>query len=223
MPRVNRFRRKARRSRSGFSEHKRSGSRRSALSISRPMRKNSTGYLKIKQKVAQQLAVPVSSAELGTAFTFKLSDLLQATEFVRLFDSYRINGVKMTAAPLTNSDLTINPSYKIMTAIDLDDDNTPTVPEMLQRSNVKIRTVTSGGNNPQVFQTFCQPRYLTQIYETPTSTGYGQGARKQWLDCADPTIPHYGIKVVFDTDPNLNYEVIWQFYFTYYVEFKSLR
>lgn len=211
------------------SRRNRSGSRfsrtrsRSALQISRPMRMNATGYLKIKQKVAQQLAVPVSSAELGTAFTFKLSDLLQVTEFVRLFDSYRINGVKMTAVPLTNSDITINPSYKIMTAIDLDDDVTPTVPEMLQRANVKIRTVTSGGNNPQVFSTFCRPRYLTQIYETPTSTGYGQGARKQWLDCADPTIPHYGIKVVFDTDPNLNYEVIWQFYFTYYVEFKSLR
>jgi len=222
MPRVNRFKRSRSRRRGGKSKYGRPRSR-SSLAISRPMRMNATGYLKIKQKVAQQLAVPVSSAELGTAFTFKLSDLLQATEFVRLFDSYRINGVKMTAAPLTNSDITINPSYKIMTAIDLDDDVTPTVPEMLQRSNVKIRTVTSGGNNPQVFSTFVRPRYLTQIYETPTSTGYGQGARKQWLDCADPTIPHYGLKVVFDTDPNLNYEVIWQFYFTYYVEFKSLR
>lgn len=183
-----------------------------------------TGYLKTKQKVSQQIAVPAGgSAELGAAFTFKLSDLVQASEFTRLFDSYRITGVKMTMAPLTNSDITVNPSYKVMTAIDLDDDNTPTVAEMIQRSNVSIRTVTSGGNNPQVFTKFCRPRYLTQIYETGVTTGYGQGARKQWLDCADPAIPHYGIKVVWDTDPNLNYEVIWQLYFTYFIEFKSLR
>jgi len=194
-----------------------------ALAKSRPRASISTGYLKIKQKVAAQVNIPAGAPETGRSFVFRLSDLLQATEFTRLFDSYRINGVKVTMAPLTNSALTVNPSYKIMTAIDLDDDQTPTVSSMLQRSNVQIKTVTSGGNNPQVFSKFLRPRFLTQLYETGTSTGYGQGPRKQWLDTADATIPHYCLKVVWDTDPVLNFDVMWQFYFTYYIEFKSLR
>jgi len=194
-----------------------------ALQKTRPSYKTQTGWLKVKQKVAIQQTVPQGVAETGQAFVFRLSDLIQAPEFTRLFDSYRINGVKVTMAPLTNSGITINPSYKITSAIDLDDDQTPAVSSMLQRSNVKIRTVTSGGNNPQVFKSYLGPRYLTQLYETAASTGYGQGDRKQWLDTADAQIPHYGFKVVWDTDPILNYDVVWQFYFTYYVEFKSLR
>ncbi len=223
MPRRGRSR--TRRGRSGERKRRSTSSRRNyaALALSRPRYSITTGYLKTKQKVAQQITVNTGSAEQGQSFTFKLSDLLQATEFARLFDSYRLNGVKITMAPLTNSDITVNPSYKIMTAIDLDDDSTPTVAQMLQRSNVKIKTVTSGGNNPQVFSSYLRPRYLTQLYETGASTGYGQGPRKQWLDCADPSIPHYGFKIVWDTDPQLNYDVIWQFYFTYYIEFKSLR
>lgn len=195
----------------------------SALQRTRPFFKNATGYLKVKQKVAQQINVSAGNPETGQSFVFRLSDLIQATEFTRLFDSYRINAVKVTMAPLTNSALTANPSYKLMTAIDLDDNATPTVNQMLQRSNVKIKTVTAGGNNPQVFSTFLRPRYLTQLYETGASTGYGQGSRKQWLDTLDPTIPHYGLKVAWDTDPVLAADILWQFYFTYYVEFKSLR
>lgn len=194
-----------------------------ALAKSRPRASINTGYLKIKQKVAAQINVPAGAPETGRAFVFRLSDLLQATEFTRLFDSYRLNGVKITMSPLTNSSLTANPSYKLMTAIDLDDDQTPTVNSMLQRSNVQIKTVTAGGNNPQVFSRFLRPRFLTQLYETATSTGYGQGPRKQWLDTADPSIPHYCLKVVWDTDPVLASDILWQFYFTYYIEFKSLR
>lgn len=227
MPRMNRFKRRGRRKRRSSSVEavKWYGSRSpsSSLSISRPIAKNSTGYLKVKQKVAAQFTITNGTAETGESFVFRLSDLIQAPEFTRLFDSYRINGVKITMAPLTNSSITVNPSYKMLMAIDLDDDTTPTANSLLQRANVKIRTVTSGGSNPQVFSAFLRPRYLTQLYETGTTTGYGQGARKQWLDTADSQIPHYGFKVVWDTDPTLNYDVVWQFYFTYYIEFKSLR
>lgn len=125
--------------------------------------------------------------------------------------------------PLTNGSLTTNAAYKLLSAVDLDDTTNETVATILERANVKIKTITSGGGHQQVFSWKCAPRYLTQIYESAVSTGYGQGPRKQWLDCADPSIPHYGIKMVFDTDPVLATPVIWQFYVTYYVEFKSTR
>lgn len=199
-----------------------------ALQRTRPSAKVTTGYLKVKQKVASQIIVPAVDGTgapvdyTPATFVFRLSDLIQATEYTRLFDSYRLNGVKVTMAPLSSL-AAANPAYKMLTAIDLDDDQLSTTNALLQRSNVKIRTVSAGGGNPQVFSQFLRPRYLTQLYESAIDTGYGQGNRKQWLDTTDATIPHYGLKVVWDTLPNLTEAVTWQFYFTYYIEFKSLR
>lgn len=194
-----------------------------SLRISRPISKIGTGYMKVKQKVALQIDLPPLVTETAQNFVFSIDQLPQVSEFTRLFDSYRINSIMITGMPLTNGSLTTNPAYKILSAVDLDDSTPETTASMLQRSNVKIKTVTSGGGNQQVFAWKVRPRYLTQIYESATTTGYGQGARKQWLDCGDPTIPHYGIKMVFDTDPALGVEIVWQFYVTYYVEFKTIR
>lgn len=209
---------------SGKFRRSRSSTRsRSALGRSRPRNAVQTGYLKTRQKIWRQETLDAGSSATPFNFVFKLADIPQSAEFVRLFDSYRINNITISAAPMTNSSLTINPAYKMLWAVDLDDDNAPTLGSMLQRSNVHIKTVTSGGSNPQVFYMKCRPRYLTEIYKTALSTGYGQGARKQWLDCADPEIPHYGIKVLFDTNPQLGSDVVWQFFVNYDIEFKSLR
>lgn len=191
--------------------------------MGRPQNAVVTGYLRTRQKVGEQIVIDAGVTEFAHNFIFKLSDIPQSLEFTRLFDSYRIINITISASPMTNSALTINPAYKMLWAVDLDDDNVPTLDTMLQRSNVHIKNVSSGGNNPQVFYLKCRPRYLTEIYKTALTTGYGQGARKQWLDCADPGIPHYGIKVLFDTSPTLGHEVTWQFYINYNVEFKSLR
>lgn len=222
-----RGRSRRRNSRTGRFRKRSSSSRLSnsrSLVRTRPVNSVITGYLKTKQKVAMQFTVPASpSPEVPLNFVFKLSDLPQSTEFRKVFDSYRINSIHITASPLTNSSIQINPGYKLMWAVDLDDTVNETAASIIQRSNVHIKTVTSGGNNPQVFHMKCRPRYLTQLYETDLATGYGQGNRAQWLDCADPNITHFGIKCVFDTDPLLNNTIVWQFYINYYIEFKSLR
>lgn len=203
---------------------KRYRKRRGKMALSRPRNPSRTGYLKTAQIFSSQIAVPAGpSPELGVAFTFKLSDLPQNVTFSKLFDSYRINKILIKAMPLTNSSVTINPNYKVLSAIDLDDAATPTTLSIMERSNVRINLISSGGKTNQILKWSIRPRYLTQLFETTVSTGYGQGSRSQWLDCADPTIPHFGLKVVFDTDPLLNAAVVWQFYITYMIEFKSLR
>lgn len=193
------------------------------LARTRPKAMTRTGYLKTAQKYAYQYTLPVLSTETGLALKFQLSDIPQNVTFSKLFDSYRINKVVVKAFPLTNSTININPAYKIISAIDLDDSITPTVASLLERSNSKIQIVTSAGNTAQMKTWTVRPRYLTQLFESAVTSGYGQGSRSQWLDCADPTIPHFGLKLVFETDPTLNNTIVWQFYVSYYVEFKSLR
>ena len=205
-----------------MSKRRRGG--KSRLSRTRPAALVRTGYLKTAQRYAYQQLVPATpSPELGLALVFKLSDIPQNVTFSKLFDSYRINKVVVKAFPLTYSSVNVNPNYKILSAIDLDDGNVPTSLSLQERSNSKIDIVTSSGNTKQVKTWTVRPRYLTQLYESALTSGYGQGARSQWIDCGDPDIPHYGLKLVFDTDPVLNYAVMWQFYVTYFVEFKSLR
>lgn len=196
---------------------------RSKLARTRPSAVVRTGYLKTAQKIATQFNVSSANPETGISSVFKLSDIPQNAVFARLFDSYRINKIVVKAYPLTNNTATINPNYTLLSAIDLDDGNTPTKDSIIERSNCKIQPIIPAGNTSQMKTWTIRPRYLTQLYEGAVGTGYGQGSRSQWLDCADPDIPHFGLKLVFDTNPLLNTSVLWQFYTTYYVEFKSLR
>jgi len=221
-----RSRGRSRSRRRGRSKNKMSRSRsRSAMARSRPSNSITTGYLKTRQKVWSQQTIPAGVSDFPINFVFKLSDITQSLEFTRLFDSYRINNITIQCMPLTNVSIQVpgNPAYKLLWAVDLDDDNVPTLPTMMNRSNLHVRTVSAGGGNPQQFFMKCRPRYLTEIYKSAIATGYGQGARKQWLDCADADIPHYGIKLLFDTNPVLGLPVVWQFFVTYDIEFKSLR
>lgn len=197
--------------------------RRGKLALSRPLAMTRTGYLRTAQKQSTQLTVAAASPETGIATTFALADIPQNATFARLFDSYRINKVVVKAYPLTNSSLNLNPGYTLLSAIDLDDNSVPTKATIIERSNCKITPITPAGNSRQMQMWTIRPRYLTQVFESNVSTGYGQGSRSQWLDCSDPTIPHFGLKLVFDTDPQLNNSIQWQFFTTYYVEFKSLR
>lgn len=182
-----------------------------------------TGYFRCRQKIGIQHTIPAGVPQYPVNIIFSLSQLPQAPEFTRLFDSYRIKGIHITAAPMTNSALTLNPAYKMLWAVDLDDDTPAVLSEMLQRSAVHINNVTSGGNNAQIFNLNVRPRFQTEIYKTALTSGYGQGNPKLWLDTDDATIPHYGIKIVYDTSPQLGHDVVWQFYVNYDIEFKTLR
>ena len=43
-----------------------------------------------------------------------------------------------------------------------------------------------------------RPTTLTQLYRSSTTTGYSENKKRSWLDMANPDIPHYGFKCVFD-------------------------
>jgi len=186
-----------------------------------------TGYLATKQKTEFDVNV-LSGLLNGTpyALNFKGEDIPQWTTFQRLFDSYRLRGVKIVGVPMTNAYSTANPGYRLLSCIDLDDDTLPaSADELLQRSNCKVQQCTPQMTGySQMFKRYVKPRFLTQLFETNVSTGYGLGRRSQWLDCTDGAIPHFGLKMYFDTSAAaLNLAITWRFTMTYYLDFKSLR
>lgn len=181
------------------------------------------GYLRVLQKYSLQTTIPTLLPEKGLAFAFSLNQIGNSGVFIDLFDSYRIKSATVKAFPLTNVSNSINPVYKLLVARDYDDDSQPTVANMINRSDVKTHVISSEGNTRQQFSWTVKPRFQTMVYESATQTGYGLGNKSMWLNTQDAKVPHFGLKMVFDTSPTLNSAVIWQFYITYDLEFKSLK
>lgn len=159
------------------------------------------------------------------AYTFKLSDLPNYTEFTNLYDQYKITGIAIEFRP-TFSGLDLNFSANsangtlipdIRSVVDLDDD-TPIANEneLLQYQNIKWTRGT------KVHRRYFKPKFATEIFRTALTTGYrpSQG----YLDTSYPEIPHYGFKVwIDDTAATEASAWLYRVYVTYYVKFKGVK
>lgn len=196
-----------------------------------PRNLRNTGFLSTKQKVEDYVTIPagtISTGGHGVAFSFSLGQLTQATTFSKLFDSYRITGVSIKMIPATNFNTgSTNPTIRAWSYIDLDDATAPaTIDEVTQRSNARDTWLVAGRQRNHT--TYLRPRWQGSAYQSATSTGYSLGNRKDWLDCANPDIPHYAAKYFFETTNNvtplgLSTAVNVLFTMTYYIQFKGLR
>jgi len=135
----------------------------------------------------------VSSAAAATtyaAYSFALSDVPNYTEFTNLFDEYRISKVILTFVPQCMT-TTSNPIYTtswLIYVVDKDDASTPTSYTSLQEYP-KHKVLSA---NRRFYVSF-RPRFSTEVYASPATTGYG--SRTGWLDCSNAGIPHYGFKL----------------------------
>lgn len=128
-----------------------------------------------------------------------LGDIATPTEFIALFDEYRIMAAELLIDPdITTIDsaeqqggLPSDPGY-LELVVDYDDSSPPTSSTVLQeyetyralKFNKKIRSV-------------IVPRFSSQVYDSAISTAYSSKAQ-QWLDLGFPNVPHYGWKLKFN-------------------------
>jgi hypothetical protein len=132
---------------------------------------------------------------------------------------------------MTSTGVTQNPSVRALSYIDLDDANAPTLySDVIQRSNLKSRTIIAGQARPET--TYLKPRWLNATYATSIvpggGTGYTLGAPKTWIDTVDDQVPHFGWKGFWNTTNNavpggLTSPINLLFTITYYIEFKGLK
>lgn len=162
-----------------------------------------------------------SSTGVGTAFQFKLGDLTNYSEFVNLFDQYRIKAVKFTIVPTFNgNDITNQLTMSSFhSAIDHNDVNPPTAVTDLMQYDTYKRSRMSRGHKRYFATSIAAPAnasgnsYITSWNRWINTSTVGTGDEvnylglKMWLDGITQT-----------TELEANFEI----YVTYYFQCKSV-
>lgn len=142
-----------------------------------------------------------TGATVATNLTFKLSDVTNSTEFSDLFDNYMLVGITLTFRLMQNPDANnqINSTLfsnaanfypKLWWVIDKDDGSVPTLTTIRERSMAKCRIL-----KPNAFVTvhIKMPKPLLTLQSSAITV-----APTQWLRTTEPTVEHYGIKLLLD-------------------------
>ena len=149
----------------------------------------------------------VDSTELAQGFEFKFSDLLGSGEFTALFDRYKIDRVVTTFQLINNPDAYHAPGIAPLTATstnfypkmwyihDYDDAVAEAIVVLKERVGVKCRILQPN----KTITIVTKPAVAIQTYRTALTAGYGP-KWNQYIDCAQTDVPHYGLKVAFDTN-----------------------
>jgi hypothetical protein len=170
-----------------------------------------------KSVVINNFLVQSSSAFVGVAYNFALSQVTDSTQLLTVFDQYRVNAIEIflrpVAMPIT---ATVQPIGVMYTVIDYDD-STPltTAVYMLAYDNcIATSTVES--------QRRCfKPRVANALYGGSTFTSYGN-ERAPWIDSTSYTVPHYGLKAGVDQGNSTQLQT-WSLVANVELEFRQAR
>jgi len=147
-----------------------------------------------------------SSGLSALGINFRLSDVAVPTEFTALWDQYKILGVKVyfdyspdvAGTAYTDGNIAFYP--KLWIKRDYDDSATPTLANMAQSNQTRCLRFTATRTTKMIS---LAPRYLTEIYNSSISTAFAPG-RGAWIDCGNPSVPHYGLKMIAQGIPSVN-------------------
>lgn len=135
--------------------------------------------------------------------------------FTALYDQYKIGFIKVEVCPRSNSyDGTTAGSIlpRVVSAIDYDSiPITDSLANIMQYQNVKL---TPG---QVTHKRVLKPRFLNIV----DSTTPGLQTNRGWIDCANASVDHLGLKVIVPPTPGqvISYDLI----VTYYLKFKNVR
>lgn len=152
------------------------------------------------------LSINSGVQEMSFSSFFTLADLPNVSEFVNLFDLYKINCVVVTlkltndpsatSPPNTNTANYGNYYPTVWYSPDHDDITAQTVSQLKEYEKVKHRVLRPN----QELSIKLRPTTLGQQYRTAVTTGYVANYRKEWLDMSQTDIPHYGLKLAIDCE-----------------------
>lgn len=169
----------------------------------------------------------ITSIGIQAGYSFQLDQVPQFTEFTQLYDQYKLSMVKLELRP-TVTDMVGVPNqgftaasgfYPLRTVIDYDDAQAPpNEPFMFQYQNMRTTQPT------RVHTRVVRPKFSTRAYATALSDGFRPSTG--FIDCNQPSVPHYGLKVWMDPPPlvaSTRSTLTYNVYATYYLKFKNVR
>lgn len=142
--------------------------------------------------VLEPFGVSVSSGWVAVPFQFRLNDIPTYSEFQSLFDSYKINGVKLTFTPYWDSnDLSnqLSSTYtlpRVYTLIDnsgIPAGSIATENQFLEYANARIITDPS-----KAFTVYVK----NPTVETFATSNFSVENKKPWIDLSHPDVIHHG-------------------------------
>lgn len=161
-------------------------------------------------RIAPLNDIPKLPGDQGFGISFRLSDLLDYTEFTNLFDQYRVNWVEYMFICKQNGSSPAWPT--IFIAEDHDDDAVPVINEILAKEHTQVLQF---GSNRTMLKLRLRPNITRNVYNGVTN-GYERAAPGTWVDCAVATVPHYGVKYFISnynttSNPNATISVVVRF------------
>lgn len=123
--------------------------------------------------------------------SFSIGTLPNIADITTLFDSYKITKITVKMYPLNPNVSTAN-IYRLMTAVDYNDANTPTAASIREYGN--MRTHMLYNDRGYVQRTF-YPHVLDTIYNTSISSGFATDKPSPWISTVYTNVPHYGLKI----------------------------
>lgn len=191
--------------------------------LSRGMISGKNAVYSYKQTFLGAVINSAGGAPTAVAYKFVLNDLPQVATLTALYDEYCITKVVVKFVPQgTIGDNPDPSSWKVCpfyTVIDYDDATTPvTLNELMEYQTLKH----TKGN--VIHKRILTPRISTLAYKTSgTTIGYSSKGR-QYVDCANPDIEHYGVKCWIPATGGATAGVVsMQPIITYYVKFRGVR
>lgn len=136
----------------------------------------------------------------GAVSYFKLSNTLQNSDFVNMYDRYKINGIKVKIIPLSNTANT-NGAGLIPTMVyhtDYDDTNTPT-----SDADVRVKQGAKEVRLDKPVSIWIKPKIADAILGASAGTAYSVPKKAPYINMAYTDVPHYGLKMYF-RDVNLS-------------------
>jgi len=155
----------------------------------------------------------VNGTFLAKNFSHNFADLIEYTEFGALFETYRIEKVKITFQLITNPDAiqNLNPGQqsvnggliqaanwfpKLWYCVDKDGGTTETLNTMRERQGVRCKVLRPNAMFSISYRPMCRVRTY-QVTGGTESSGYSPKSVK--IDMADVNVPHYGLNTIVDT------------------------
>lgn len=152
------------------------------------------------------VALPAAATQFQ-AHAFTLASLANASEFTALYDQYEITHVQAHVmwAPKNTDGVSFTATTTAFFAsgvgnpilyyhTDFDDATNPSsLSEFKQSNKTKMLMLRPG----KIIKINLKPAVLHMIYESVGSTAYGPKWRQR-IDCADDSVPHYGLKYAID-------------------------
>lgn len=135
------------------------------------------------------------TSQFGLTYLTQFNQVLEINDFTELFDRYQICGVKYTIIPMNNAarSNSLDSLGTMSYVVDYDDNNMPTSEQDLM---VKQGCKTKRLAKP--VSIYYRPKLLAGVVDSDGAITGDNPKRPGWLNCANPLVNHYGLKMWFN-------------------------